>query len=147
MTRRKQTYSSKFAFTRRVALHHYCWASCGLLLGRIACMECKDAACCCRCSVSCVSVCLLVTTVSPTKTAEPIEVPFAIWTQLGPGSHVLGGLPGSSTGKGNYFGGPWRCGHYWFIYIIYYINFLISPVTVLFYFSSTAELRVCQLLY
>jgi len=31
-----------------------------------------------RCSVVCVCVCLLVTTVSPTKTAEPIEVPFGM---------------------------------------------------------------------
>jgi len=33
------------------------------------------------------------------------------------------------------------------IYIIYYINFLFSPVTVSFNFCSMANLRVCQLLY
>jgi len=27
-----------------------------------------------------VCVCLLVTTVSPAKTAEPIEMPFGLWT-------------------------------------------------------------------
>jgi len=31
----------------------------------------------------CVSVCLSDTTVSPTKTSEPIEMPFALWTRVG----------------------------------------------------------------
>ena len=39
---------------------------------------------CYRCSVVCVcvclSVCLLDTIVSPTKAAEPIEMPFGMWT-------------------------------------------------------------------
>ena len=30
------------------------------------------------------SVCLSVTTMSPTKTAEPIEMPFGLWTRVGP---------------------------------------------------------------
>ena len=40
-----------------------------------------------RCSV----VCLLDTTVSPTKTAEPIEAPFGLQTRVSPTNHALGG--------------------------------------------------------
>jgi len=58
---------------------HYCH-----LLGHIAYTECKDAACCYRCSVVCLCVCLLVTTVSPTETAEPIEMPFGLWALVPP---------------------------------------------------------------
>jgi len=36
-------------------------------------------------------VCLLVTTVSCAKSAEPIEMPFGLWTQVGPRNHVLSG--------------------------------------------------------
>jgi len=40
------------------------------------------------------SVGLSVTVVSPTKTGEPIEMPFGLSTRLGPGNHVLdGGQP------------------------------------------------------
>ena len=49
----------------------------------------------------CVSVCLLVMTVSPTKTAEPIEMPCGLWTRVGPRNHVLRGGARSSKGKGN----------------------------------------------
>jgi len=40
--------------------------------------------------VVCVSVCVcsLVTTVSPTKTAEPIEVLFGVWNQVGLRNHA-----------------------------------------------------------
>jgi len=48
-------------------------------------MECKDVAC------ASLSVCLLVTTVSPTKTDEPIEVPFGLWTRVGPRNRVFPG--------------------------------------------------------
>jgi len=34
------------------------------------------------------SVGLSVTLVSPAKTAEPIEMPFGLWTQVGPRKHV-----------------------------------------------------------
>ena len=34
-------------------------------------------------------VCLSVTIVSPAKTAELIEAPFGLWTQMGPRNHVL----------------------------------------------------------
>jgi len=33
-------------------------------------------------------VCLSVTTVSPTKTAEPIEMPFGMWTRVGPRNYA-----------------------------------------------------------
>ena len=49
-------------------------------------------ACCYRrSSVVCLSVCLSVTIVSPAKTAEPIEMPFGLWTLVGPRKHVLDG--------------------------------------------------------
>jgi len=38
------------------------------------------------------SVCLSVTLVSPAKTAEPIEMPFGLRTQVGPGNHALDGV-------------------------------------------------------
>jgi len=68
-----------------------------LVLGVIASMDCKDAAYCCRCSV----VCLLDTTVSLTKTDEPIEMPFGLSTRMGPGNHVLGGGMDRPVGRGN----------------------------------------------
>ena len=37
------------------------------------------------------SVCLSVTIVSPAKTAEPIEMPFGVWTRVGARKHVLDG--------------------------------------------------------
>jgi len=39
------------------------------------------------------SVCRSVTIVSPAKTAEPIEMPFGLWTWMDPGNHVLDGGP------------------------------------------------------
>jgi len=35
------------------------------------------------------SVCLSVATVSPAKTAEPIEMPFGVWTRVGQRNYVL----------------------------------------------------------
>jgi len=47
----------------------------------------------CGLCLYCLSVCRLVSAVSPAKTAEPVKVPFWIWTQVGPGKHILcGGL-------------------------------------------------------
>ena len=43
------------------------------------------------------SVCLSVTLVSPAQTAGPIEMPFKLWTRVGPWNHVLDGGP---EGKG-----------------------------------------------
>jgi len=51
-------------------------------------------------SVSCQSV----TLVSPAKTAQPIEMPFGVRTQVGPGNHVLDGTPDPSMGRGNFEG-------------------------------------------
>ena len=67
-----------------------------VLLGHIACMECKVVAFCYICSMICVrlSVCLSVfLSVSSTKAAELIEMPFWFWTRMGPRNSVLcGGL-------------------------------------------------------
>jgi len=38
------------------------------------------------------SVSLSVTIVNPAKTAEPIEVPFGLWTLVSPRNHVLDGV-------------------------------------------------------
>jgi len=48
-------------------------------------------------------VCLSVTVVSPTKTAEPIEMPFGLKTRMGPGNHVLDGDP-DTPWEGAFFG-------------------------------------------
>ena len=40
----------------------------------------------------CLSDGLSVTIVSPAKTAEPIEMPFGLWTRVGPRNHVLDGV-------------------------------------------------------
>jgi len=37
----------------------------------------------------CLSVCRYVTILSPAETAEPIEMPFGMWTWVGPRNHVL----------------------------------------------------------
>ena len=44
------------------------------------------------------SVSLSVAVVSPTKTAEPIKMPFGLRTRVGPMSHVLDGLQISMEG-------------------------------------------------
>jgi len=51
------------------------------------------------------SVSLSVTLVSPAKTAEPIKMPFALRTQIGPENHVLDGVPDPPMGRGNFEGG------------------------------------------
>jgi len=60
-----------------------------------------DAVCCYRRSISvvCLSVCrsvgMSITIVNPAKTAEPIEIPFWLWTRVASGSlgnHVLDGV-------------------------------------------------------
>jgi len=38
------------------------------------------------------SVCLSVTIVSPAKSAEPVEMPFGLWTWVGQRNHVLDGV-------------------------------------------------------
>ena len=51
-----------------------------------------DAASCYRQSIV-VCLSLSVTIVSPTKMAEPIEMPFGLWARMGPRNHVLDGVP------------------------------------------------------
>ena len=57
-----------------------------------------------RCSVFCLTVymCLLDTSVSPTKTDEPIQIPFSFWSLIGPRNHVLGWGP-DPPGVGVFF--------------------------------------------
>jgi len=49
-------------------------------------------------------VCRSVTLVSPAKTAEPIEMPFGLWTWVGPRNHVLDGDSDPPMGRGNFEG-------------------------------------------
>ena len=46
-------------------------------------------------------LCLLVTTVSAAKAAEPIRIPYGMWTRRNPGNHTLGGGP-DPGGKGHF---------------------------------------------
>ena len=46
------------------------------------------------------SVGLSVTVVSHAKTAESIEMPFGLWTRVGPRNHVLDGGADASVGRG-----------------------------------------------
>jgi len=41
---------------------------------------------------------------SPAKTAEPIEMPFRMWTRMGPRNRVLDGGPDPHSGRGNFEG-------------------------------------------
>ena len=45
---------------------------------------------------------------SPAETAEPIEMPFGLRTQVGPGNHVLDGDSDPLMGRGNFEGGKGR---------------------------------------
>ena len=66
-------------------------------------------------------VCLTVTLVSPTKTAEPIEMPFRLRTREDPRNHVLDGGPGPLMGRSNFKGGKgWL--------VVKYRDTLRSPV-------------------
>jgi len=50
------------------------------------------------------SVCLLVTTESPTKTTELIKMLFMMWICVVPGNDVLGGGLIPPRGRGNFWG-------------------------------------------
>ena len=50
------------------------------------------------------SVCLLVTFVSPAKTAEPIEMPLGVVTRMDPRNHVLDWGEDPSRGRGDFLG-------------------------------------------
>lgn len=52
--------------------------------------------------VLCICQYLLVTTVSPTKMAKPIEIPFSMWTWVSPTNYVISGDQIPQLG---YFGG------------------------------------------
>jgi len=54
--------------------------------------------------VVCMSVCLSAKIVSPAKLAEPIEMPFEMWTRVGQRNHVLHGGPDSPMRRGNFEG-------------------------------------------
>ena len=43
--------------------------------------------------------------VSPAKTAEPMEMPFGLRTQMGQRNHVLDGGPDSTMERGTFEGG------------------------------------------
>jgi len=63
------------------------------------------------------SVCLLVTTMSCSKSTEPTESPFGAWTWVGPRNHVLGGVPVTPQETGS-FGEAcpwplWSIGNIW----------------------------------
>jgi len=60
---------------------------------------------CYRCSM--VSVHLSCVTWSGIKTAEPIQMPYQLWTRVGPGNHVLGMGP-NPHGNGVYSAFLWR---------------------------------------
>ena len=61
-----------------------------------------DAARCCR-RRGVVQLCLCSdTTGSRAKPAEPIEMPFGLWTRLDPRNHVFGGGPGFPQEKGQF---------------------------------------------
>ena len=58
------------------------------LLGCISCMECRLAACCYQCLMISVCVCLLDITMSCAKMAESVNMPFGVWTWVGPRNYV-----------------------------------------------------------
>ena len=84
-------------------------ASIVVLLGRIATTA-SDSVVVCLCAYvsvcGCVCVCLLVTFVSPAKTAEPIKMPFGVLNWVGPRNHVLHGGP-DLQGDGAIFWEKW----------------------------------------
>jgi len=43
-------------------------------------------------------------TMGPAKLAEPIEMPFGMWTRVGPRIYVLDGAPDPPTGRGTFEG-------------------------------------------
>jgi len=70
-----------------------------MFLGHVACAECKDVALCYRYRLASPFVSVVV---SPTKTAEPVKMPFGLWTRVGPRNRVLGGGVGR-----------WENGQFW----------------------------------
>jgi len=60
-----------------------------------------------ECSVG-LSVRLSVTVVSPSKTAELIEIPFGLWARVGSRNRVLDGGPDNRMGRSNFRGSKRR---------------------------------------
>ena len=56
------------------------------------------------CLSVCLCICLLHTTMSPTETAEPIQMPFGLWTRVGQRNHLLRWGP-DPPGEGTILGG------------------------------------------
>jgi len=52
----------------------------------------------------CRSVSWSLTILSPAKTAEPIDMPFGVKTLVGPGNHVLDGVPDPPVERGIFLG-------------------------------------------
>jgi len=75
-----------------------------ILLGHIAVLARLDVVYCYRRN-SMVCHHLSAMTVSPTKIAEPIEMPFWIWTQVGQRNHVLDGVHSKPPHEGALFSG------------------------------------------
>ena len=69
-----------------------------IILGRIVLLRRSDLLLQTQ-SVCISSVWLSVTIVSPAETAEPIEMPFSVWTRVGPMKHVFDGV---------HIGATWR---------------------------------------
>ena len=46
-------------------------------------------------------VCGSVIVMSPTNTAEPVEMPFGLWASMGSRNRILDGGPDPSMGSGN----------------------------------------------
>jgi len=67
-------------------------------------MRSKDAAYYYTCSVVfvCRSVCVCCSQCERCLKARPIEMPFWVWTRVGPGNHVLGGDPDPRRGRDNF---------------------------------------------
>jgi len=75
---------------------------------------CDEGSVVCDCVCLSVSVCLLITTVSPTKPDERVEVPFVVAMALGGRSqrnHAFGGarIPPPPTGMGTVECHTWAC--------------------------------------
>ena len=56
------------------------------------------------------SVTIISTIISPSKTAELIEMPFRLWSQVCPTNHILDGGPDPPIGRANFEGGE-RAAH------------------------------------
>jgi len=105
---RMDTFSSPLKSTRTLRRRCYPLSEYFTHLLLLGCTAQKDAAYCYICSVVGVSVCLLVTTMSCAKTAEPIQMPFGLRLRWAQGTLFLVGA-GIPKGRGNLGHLPVRC--------------------------------------